>query len=205
MIRHHPSETTLVAYASGSLPEALGLVLASHLVHCHICRDALAELEAVGGALLDGLPPAPLNQDPGMIDRLLARADTPLAAQPPVLNPDLDPPLNRVKMGRWWPIGRGIQWRPLRVTGGAWAGLIHAQPGRTLPSHGHDGLELTCLLTGAFRDDGDDYYAGDLSEPGGDHDHPPVVIGPEPCLCVIASEGMRLRGVLGLAQRMAGL
>jgi hypothetical protein len=30
------------------------------------------------------------------------------------------------------------------------------------------------------------------------------VTGTEPCLCIIASEGMRLRGLLGLAQRMMG-
>jgi hypothetical protein len=30
------------------------------------------------------------------------------------------------------------------------------------------------------------------------------VIGAEPCLCVIASEGMRLRGLLGWAQRLIG-
>ncbi len=206
MIRHHPTETTLLSYASGSLPEALGLVLATHLTRCKACRDTLATLEAIGGALLEDLPPAPLSLDAYVIDRLLDRAEgEPVPAPPPVLNSDLDPPLNRVQMGRWWPIGRGVRWRSLRVTGQAWGGLIHAQPGRTLPSHAHEGLELTCLLSGAFRDGGLDYHEGDLSEPDSDHDHPPVVIGSGPCLCVIASEGMRLKGFLGLAQRLVGL
>ena len=31
MIRHHPSDATLTAYAGGMLPEALGLVVAAHL------------------------------------------------------------------------------------------------------------------------------------------------------------------------------
>ena len=93
------------------------------------------------------------------------------------------------------------RWRPLRVGGVAWAGLILAQPGRVFPRHGHSGIEFTCVLAGAFADRGYVYGVGDLDEPDVDHDHPPMVVSAEPCLCVIASEGMRLRGVLGRAQR----
>ena len=58
--------------------------------------------------------------------------------------------------------------------------------------------------TGAFADGSGTYGAGDLSEPVTDHDQPPMVIGSEPCLCITASEGMRLRGLLGWAQRVIG-
>jgi putative transcriptional regulator len=203
-IRHHPSETSLLSYATGTLPEALGLVVATHLTGCAACRQALSRLEAAGGALLDGLAPAPLSLAPDALDRLLNRPPEPEAPLA-VLNPELAPPLNRVPMGRWWPIGRGVRWRPLRVAGAAWGGLIFAEPGRTLPKHGHDGLELTCLLSGSFTDAGQAYHAGDLAEPEGDHDEPPVATGDTPCLCVIASEGMRLRGLLGVGQRLFGL
>jgi putative transcriptional regulator len=202
MIRHHPTETTLAAYAAGTLPQALGIVTATHLAHCEACRVTLATLEAAGGALLDDLPPVPLSGD--ALDRLLARADEPVPAPPPILNPDLPAPLNRVALGRWWPVGFGIRYRPLRAAGAAWGGLLRAEPGRVLPRHGHAGLELTCILSGSFADGGGEYHAGDLSEPISDHDQPPFVIGAEPCLCIIASEGMRLRGLLGFAQRMIG-
>jgi putative transcriptional regulator len=120
----------------------------------------------------------------------------------PVLNPALPAPLNRTQLGRSWPIGPGLRWRPLIAQGGAWGGLLLAQPKRRLPSHGHAGLELTCVISGAFRDGSGIYGAGDLSEPEADHDDPPVVHGDEPCLCVIATEGMRFRGALGWAQRV---
>ena len=42
------------------MPEALALVLATHLARCADCQGTLATIEAVGGALLDELPPAPL-------------------------------------------------------------------------------------------------------------------------------------------------
>ncbi len=202
MITHHPSEATLVAYAAGSLPEALAIVAATHLGSCAACRRTLATLETVASVLLDEIPPVPLSGD--ALDRLLSRVDEPPRAEPPVLHPDLPAPLNRMPMGRWWPVAFGLRWRPLHAHGAAWGGLILAQPGRALPRHGHAGQELTCVLSGAFADATGRYLAGDLAEAEIDHDQPPVVVGTEPCLCVIASEGMRLRGVLGWAQRMIG-
>lgn len=202
MIAHHPGETTLAAYAAGTLPEALALVVATHLGFCAPCRGALSTLEATGGAQLAELPPVPLSGD--ALDRLMGLLDQPAPPPPPILNPELPAPLNRVALGRWWPISVGVCYRPIKSNGAAWGGLVLAKPGRSLPRHGHEGRELTCVLSGAFADQDGAFAAGDLSEPAVDHDKPPFVIGSEPCLCVIASEGMRLRGLLGWAQSMIG-
>jgi putative transcriptional regulator len=182
------------------LPEALALVAALHIGQCAACRASVAMLEAAGGVLLEQLPPAPLSA--AALDQLLVRLDEPVAPSPPLLHPHLPPPLNRVALGRWWPVWPGIRYRPLRTPGSAWGGLLLGQPGRSLPRHGHAGLELTCTLSGAFADGNGTYGVGDLCEPDLAHDQPPVVVGHEPCLCVIASEGMHLRGLMGLAQRL---
>ena len=220
MIRHHPTDPTLAAYAAGTLSQALALVAATHLAQCATCRKTLQMLEAAAGVLLDELAPVPLAAD--ALDRLLSRTAGPKPAQPPwppLLNPDLPAPLNRVPFGRWWPIGRGIRFRPLhlaptatpdqgpppRPDSPAWGGLVLAQPGRALPRHGHSGLELTCVLSGAFSDASGIYGAGDISEPAADHDQPPRVEGQQPCVCVLASEGMQLRGLIGWAQRLVRL
>ena len=178
MIAHHPSEATLTAYAAGTLPQTLAIVAATHLNRCAACRGALAALEATGGVLLEDLPPVPLSAD--ALDRLLGRLDEPPSPRPPLLNPDLPAPLNRVALGRWWPVGIGTRYRPFQTSGAAWGGLLLAPPGWSLPRHGHKGLELTCVLSGAFADASGIYAAGDLSEPMIDHDQPPVVIGSEP-------------------------
>ena len=203
MTTRHPSDACLLAYAAGTLPEALAVVVATHLGGCACCRHMVAACEAAGGMLLEELPPAPLSGR--ALESVLGRIDEPAAMVPPVLNPDLPAPLDRITLGPWWPIGVGVRWRWLRTEGPAWAGLILAQPGRALPRHAHDGRELTCVLSGAFADGGGIYQVGDVAEPDGEHDPPPAVVGTEPCLCVLASEGMRLRGPLGLAQRMLGL
>jgi putative transcriptional regulator len=202
MINHHPSEATLAAYAAGTLPQPLALVAATHLGRCAVCRQALAALETTGGAMLEDLRPVSLSV--GALDQLLGRLDEAVPPPPPVLNPDLPAPLNRVAFARWWPIGMGVRYRPFPASPTAWGGLLFAQSGRSLPRHGHKGLELTCILSGAFVDGSGTYAAGDLAEPVTDHDQPPVVIGPDPCLCVIASEGVRLHGMLGWVQRLIG-
>jgi putative transcriptional regulator len=136
---------------------------------------------------------------------VLARGERPVPPpQPQHLEPGLPPPLNRCSFGAWWRVGPGIRWRPLHVNGRAWAGLLQVAPGRALPKHGHDGPELTCVLHGSFSDATGSYQVGDVAEPDDDDDHQPRVDGTETCVCVIASEGMRLRGVLGLAQRLLG-
>jgi len=204
MITHHPSDPTVAAYAAGTLPEGLALVVATHLVACPHCRSLSYALDSVGGVMLEDLSPAAMAPD--ALDLALARSERPMPppSVAPSANPELPPPLDRCSFGPWWPVGAGIRWRPLRIGGSAWAGLLQVAPGRSLPRHGHDGPELTCVLRGAFKDSDGRYTAGDVAEPESEDDHQPWVDGTEPCLCVIASEGMRLRGLLGLAQRLLG-
>lgn len=49
----HVDDCDLVEYASGSCPELLSLLIATHLTFCESCRDTVSVLEAVGGTLLD--------------------------------------------------------------------------------------------------------------------------------------------------------
>ena len=73
--RHHPEPALLVDYATGALDVGPRLVLAAHLGACPACRAEVALAEAVGGAFLDALPPAPLSPD--ALDRALARIERP--------------------------------------------------------------------------------------------------------------------------------
>jgi putative transcriptional regulator len=81
-IRRHPSEATLVAHAAGTLWAAAKPVVQGHLDLCEHCRVAFGLAEAVGGALLDELPPTPLSPDAlrRVTERLGGRAGAP--AQP---------------------------------------------------------------------------------------------------------------------------
>jgi putative transcriptional regulator len=199
MIRHHLSPTTLAAYAAGSLSEALSLVAATHIGQCAACSGQVTAAERQAGAMIEAQAPVALQE--GALQATLERLERPPPTPPPVLNPDLPPPLNRVRFGRSWPIGLGFRWRPMRSAGSAWGGLLLVQPHRSIPRHGHAGLELTCVLRGAFADDARMFEAGDIAEQTADHQAPLRVVGTEPCLCILATEGLRFRGLPGWAQR----
>lgn len=48
-IDHHPDDSTILAYAAGTVNEGFSLVLAAHLECCPGCPDRLADAEALGG------------------------------------------------------------------------------------------------------------------------------------------------------------
>ena len=94
--------------------------------------------------------------------------------------------------------------RPITLFTGQWADLPLAELAPLAKSMGYDGLELACVLRGSFVDASGRYGAGDIAEPEGDHDIPPRVDSDDPCVCVIATEGVRMRGLLGSIQRLLG-
>jgi putative transcriptional regulator len=200
MINHHLSGATLTAYAMGTIPEALSLVAATHITYCEACRREVLAAEWSGGAMIEAQAPATLRED--ALEQVLAKLDQPAVPPPAVLNANLPPPLNRVRIGKPRTISPGFRWRPIHTTGPTWGGLLLIQPGRTMPRHGHAGLELTCVLHGAFTDSIRTFEVGDIAEQLGEHPTPLRVVGPQACLCILATRGLRLRGWLGRMQHM---
>ena len=72
-IAHHPSQSLLLAYASGAADEATSLIVAAHLAYCAACRQQSRELEALGGSLLQELAPVPLSG--GALDAAMLKLD----------------------------------------------------------------------------------------------------------------------------------
>ncbi len=62
-ISHHIPDEMLLAYASGSAPEAWSLIVASHLSLCPDCQELVSKAEQVGGELLNAQNPEQLNDD----------------------------------------------------------------------------------------------------------------------------------------------
>jgi putative transcriptional regulator len=192
--RHHPSDTSLLTYAAGTILEPHARVVAAHLSFCPDCAHALRLAEAVGGALLIDLPPSRLAPD--ALESTLDLLDAPPAEEPRPAPATLAGLATR----RWRWAGPGVAIMPLlrRDACDSRLDLIRVAPGTALLEHGHAGHESTCILQGAFHDGVGEYRAGDFMEADGDFVHRPTALAGDPCICLIATSGrLQPRGLLG--------
>lgn len=197
-----PLEERILAYAAGALRAPEAAVVAAHLALRPASRTWMRALEAVGGDVLEDLAPAPLGDD--AVERALARVETDggEAVAPAPLNdmPELPEPLRRHPLGPWRWIGPGIHVRDVEGLrdGACRVILLKVGPGRAAPIHSHDGLELTCVLSGAYATQDAEFGPGDVEEADPSVHHTQHVTSKEPCLCVVALEGqLRYGGPLG--------
>lgn len=194
-IKQHPTDATLAAFAFGTLDEARGVVVATHLSLCAQCRKAMRAFEQVGGELLETTEPAGMTA--GALERTMLRLGQPEAVRSPAraplpdAPPDLPTPLSQYPVGAWRRIGRHVQWRSVDVPSdqGVRVFMLKAAPGTKLPRHKHTGTEWTCVLEGAFRHDLGRYGPGDFDEADESVEHDPFVEEGVACVCLVALQG----------------
>jgi putative transcriptional regulator len=76
-----------------------------------------------------------------------------------------------------------------------------------VPDHGHGGLELTCVLQGAFRDEDMRFARGDIEVATEEVDHTPIADISEDCICLAVTDApLKFKGWLPrLAQPFLGI
>jgi putative transcriptional regulator len=201
-IKHHLDEATLIAYAAGTLPEAFNLIVATHLSLCDTCRADAQAYDAVGGAILEDARTG-TEMAAGSLDLVLSRLDDALAPKPArKAAGDLPAPLHDYVGGdlesvRWRPLGMGVKQAILPTSKGATARLLLIPAGAAMPDHGHQGVEMTLVLKGAFQD-ADEYFGrGDIEVAGKDVQHIPVADIHEDCICLAVTDApLRFDGIL---------
>ena len=204
---HHPGDELLLALAAGSLAPTAALVVGVHADACPACRAHAARLEAVGGALLDGLPPSTMTAD--ALERALDRlgAPEPASRTPRPQGLDLSEVLAELPLGRRRWLGPGVWMRPIGRDRAGTAYLLRTGPRARLIEHGHAGSEYVLVLKGGFSDVTGRYGVGDFAAADARLTHQPVTDPGEECLCLVFSEApMRMRGLLGrVLQPLIGL
>ncbi|MNU25225.1 Anti-sigma-E factor ChrR [compost metagenome] len=198
----NPSEERLLAYAAGNLSPPEAVVVAAHLALSPANDAWVRQLQAVGGEFLSDAAPTPMADD--ALARAMARIDTDAGEvkAPAPLNdmPELPEPLRRYALGRWRWIGPGMRVRDVHAPrdGDCRVILLEIGPGRETPRHTHGGVELTCVLSGAYATETERFDVGDLEEADPEVLHQPRVVSDGPCLCVVALDGqIQLDGWLG--------
>lgn len=196
-----PSEERLLAYAAGTLSPPESVVVATHLAMRPATARWVDDLQAVGGEVLETLEPAAVADD--LLARTLASLSSPEPAAPPEPANDmteLPAPLRGYALGPWRWIGPDMRVRDVLAPrdGDCRVILLSIGAGRTTPVHTHAGVELTCVISGAYETDEGRFGPGDFEEADGEVHHRPRTVSDEPCLCVVALDGqIRLDGWIG--------
>ncbi len=196
-INHHLDQATIVAYAAGTLGEALTVVASSHVAWCPTCRGAVRNAEALGAELMSGLEAADVSAD--CKSRTLAQLDrATLHRFPRVPAPrgQVPPPLARLLGGKdlsdlpWKRKGAGVAMfeLPLQQPSHGKLVLMRIASGKSMPEHGHGGEELTLILSGAYRDKIGHFGPGDVADLDEEIEHRPVVEDGAVCYCLVATE-----------------
>ena len=205
-IEHHPTDTMLAAFAAGTLDHGQHIAIATHLVSCPQCRSFMRSMEKVGGAVLAGLPPATMSALAlAEVEARLNEPARPVVADLAPTLPETEVPglpkfVRRYRFGNWKWIAPSVHLRPILLPypSATRLFLLKSGPGTKMLQHTHTGIEMTCVLSGAFRQDGDQYGPGDFDLGDDTIDHQPVVESGQDCLCLVAMQGqLQLKGLIG--------
>jgi putative transcriptional regulator len=198
----------LVDYTSGAAPEPVALAVATMLDMNPADAKVYAELNEIGGVMLDVQPvPVTFGDDVELTAMLARLADEPQDAgvQRRVrANNDIPFPL-QLYVGdsydsvRWSTVKQGVEEAVLNTgTRGYRTSLLRIAPGKALPLHRHGGLEITVVLDGAYDDKNGRYARGDMEIAGVHEEHQPIADAQTGCLCLaVLSAPLKLSGFIG--------
>lgn len=196
-VKHHLTDSLLMAYSAGTLPEAFNLIVAAHVSMCDECRARLASFDSVGGALMDDAQAVPVAEssfaetmrliNSGAVANMIkpASAKRGKSVLPAPLQEYVGGDLDKVK---WRSIGMGVRQAILPTSKQASARLLYIPAGTAVPDHGHRGMELTLVLQGAFVDETDRFGPGDIEIADESLNHTPIADIGEDCICLAATD-----------------
>lgn len=194
-------DNLLARYVSGTLPLPVNCVVQAHLELKADNRDFVDSLEEIAGGIVDSLTPVGLSRSAERLEAIMAVPDhdDPQSAAKPTnallpaslasLVPyDLDSIPWRTKMP-------GYKECALGVIDGCDVNLLWIRAGRKMPSHTHEGSEITLVLDGAFADSRGRYGRGDIALADDEVDHRPIAEADRPCICLAITDApLRLTG-----------
>ena len=216
MIKHHLSDKLLMAYSAGTLPEAFSLAVATHIAMCDECRARLESYDAIGGAVLERVGEDVSSMGSAALAATMSRIKSQTPSEKPRVKAAADctlpEPLRSyvggdVEAVKWRSVGGGVRQALIATSQNATARLLYIPAGTAVPDHGHQGMELTLVLQGAFADEADCFNRGDIEIADEATEHQPIAQAGLDCICLAVTDApLKFRGFLPrLAQPFLGI
>ena len=200
-----PIDALLADYAAGRLARPLHGLVAAHLAIKPDNRAYVAALESVQAREFAEIEPVALNRRDAMLEKIFA-AEAPRAV---AARDDVIPAPLRALAGldfsafNWKSKLPGMKEFQVKDPAVGEAVFYWIKPGRQMPSHTHEGTEVTLVLKGGFSDAYGHYRRGDIAIADGDVDHTPRADDDEDCICFAVTDApLRLTGPLGRVLRL---
>jgi putative transcriptional regulator len=193
-------DNLLARYVAGSLPSPLRMAVGAHLEIKDDNRAFVESLEAMAGEAVEDTAGAEVTDREARLEEIFSRAP---AQQMPSSRPSsgkIPPALaalvpHEIGTIPWRAKMPGYKECALGVIEGCEVNLLWIRAGRKMPSHTHEGSEITLVLDGAFSDSRGRYGRGDIALADEDVDHSPTAENGGPCICLAITDApLRLTG-----------
>ncbi len=200
--------------AAGALDLGAHVAIATHLASCPRCRGHVVSLENRCGDLLEALPPSEISKQSlsligTRLDESVSGARPDFQTKSEVAISRLPRFVRRYHFGHWQWIAPKVGLRTISLPEPSETRVFLLRSGRgtKMIQHSHDGVEMSCVLAGAFTHEGGRFEPGDFDFGDQTIDHRPIVDAHADCICLVAMRGkLRLHGLLGrLVQPFLGM
>ncbi len=206
MIKHHPNHALLSAYVAGDLSASICIAISAHAEMCPECKQKIDKLEAQSANIVFDNTSSHIFEDDmafsqhdfddcAMIDFITQDSDIDVyepskQQQVTVKNTQYDLPrvLNNLSFDKFNQLGKLSRAKINLEDGDDHINLLHIDKDGQVPSHTHQGFEITLLLSGDFHDEMGSYSPGDFILLDNKHTHNPTTT--QGCLCLtVANSG----------------
>lgn len=209
--RDRPIDALLAGYAAGTLGKPLHRLVAAHLAIRPDNRRFVRMLEESAGRRIEGEGGSAMPNRDARLAAIFASEPAPapkssIRASGIVPAPLADFIGHDLDDVRWRTLLPGVREFKVSDDADGEASLLWIKPGRIMPSHTHDGSEVTLVLKGGFSDSTGHYRRGDIAIADSEVDHRPRADEDEDCICFAVTDApLRLTGPVGrIVQRLFG-
>lgn len=199
-------DALLARYVAGTLPKPVEVLVAAHLELSPSSLALVRALEALAGDMLEGETPAALSARDARLDAIFgSRSDdiilpgsetarTGSSVMPRALHDFTGHTVDTIPWKTKMP---GFREYEMGDVDGCHVSMLWIKPGRKMPSHTHEGMELTLVIDGAFSDSKGRFGRGDISIADETTEHRPIAETERPCIAFAVTDGaLRLTGPL---------
>ncbi len=196
-----PLDALIGQYVTGNLSAPLHALVGAHIELTPSGAAFARQLESLHGDELASVAPARIASRDAMLEAIFASSAKPEAprregAADPVFAPSLRRYLGVSSSDvKWRTVLPGVKQWTVEDKDGTEATLYWIRAGRAMPSHTHEGQEITLVLRGGFTDVAGHYRRGDVAIADTEVDHKPVADADEDCICFAVTDApLRLTG-----------